>query len=553
MILRRPSTNIKKFVDTTTLTPTLLIGGGTLLKHSDPLSKAAVVATNLPYDFSDLLIKQGKHYDSFLNKLKTELDTLVKEKAGAIQELKMVWGYDYWKPSVMGKSFDEAWDKWGGLVMLGGNLLISLGTGGLASLFTGALSLTVRALIPVVTDIAFNGLIAAYQYNKGEDSQAFLSLVCAFLPMAKFGFNVGKINAEASLRLATKIKATEGLLQDANKLSEFIITLSEEEKYIFRNLMSLPKKQLAEGAQGIFKTLDDVVTAAKKGGTPIGRSSIRAWGPNALRELGIELVPPTVVDVVNQITRFVVDSTIKIQWTPESLKECQSKLKESMDAFIKSDGMLKTFMAIKDVKNDKPLLTLFKNAKTGDQATEIFTTYTRNKINTYRNMTDEQIDRLELVFQKEAEKNLGVSNQLRLSSIPKGQEPFCTITYNKDGYSEHCKDFREYEEWLSKRNLQRWVDVKSHGQQIDGKNMMHCRRLMDMAREIAEGKGIIVRRENANELISIRRGEVDLQTLIDHVESEIIEIDNLFKNSNLPEKVDSELINNLIVRIRKQI
>ena len=155
--------------------------------------------------------------------------------------------------------------------------------------------------------------------------------------------------------------------------------------------MSLPKKQLAEGAQGIFKTLDDVVTAAKKGGTPIGRSSIRAWGPNALRELGIELVPPTVVDVVNQITRFVVDSTIKIQWTPESLKECQSKLKESMDAFIKSDGMLKTFMAIKDVKNDKPLLTLFKNAKTGDQATEIFTTYTRNKINTYRNMTDEQI------------------------------------------------------------------------------------------------------------------------------------------------------------------
>lgn len=330
-------------------------------------------------------------HDQGYNELKTELDTLVKEKAAAIQELKMVWGYDYWKPSVMGKSFDEAWDKWGGLVMLGGNLLISLGTGGLASLFSGALSLTVRALIPVVTDIAFNGLIAAYQYNKGEDSQAFLSLVCAFLPIAKFGFNIGKINAEASLRLATKIKATEGLLQDANKLSEFIITLSEEEKYIFRNLMSLPKKQLAEGSQGIFKTLDDVVIAAKKGGTPIGRSSIRAWGPNALRELGIELVLPTVVDVVNQITRFVVDSTIKIQWTPESLKECQSKLKESMDAFIKSDGMLKTFMAIKDVKNDKPLLTLFKNAKTGDQAIEIFTTYTRNKINKYTNKTDEQI------------------------------------------------------------------------------------------------------------------------------------------------------------------
>ena len=171
----------------------------------------------------------------------------------------------------------------------------------------------------------------------------------------------------------------------------------------------------------------------------------------------------------------------------------------------------------------------------------------------FANMTDEQIDRLELVFQKEAEKNLGVSNQLRLSSIPKGQEPFCTITYNKDGYSEHCKDFREYEEWLSKRNLQRWVDVKSHGQQIDGKNMMHCRRLMDMAREIAEGKGILVKRDNAQELLAIRRGEIDLQTLIDHVESEIKEVDTLFKESNLPEKVDENFINSLLVKIRKSV
>jgi hypothetical protein len=49
-----------------------------------------------------------------------------------------------------------------------------------------------------------------------------------------------------------------------------------------------------------------------------------------------------------------------------------------------------------------------------------------------------------------------------------------------------------------------------------------------MAREI-EGKGVIVRRENAAELISIRRGELDLQTLIDFVESEIVQIDMLFK------------------------
>ena len=145
------------------------------------------------------------------------------------------------------------------------------------------------------------------------------------------------------------------------------------------------------------------------------------------------------------------------------------------------------------------------------------------------------------------------SNQLRLSSIPKGEIPICIITYNKDGYTQHCNDYKSYQTWLDQRNEQRWVDVESHGQKIDGKNMMHCRRLMDMAREIAEGKGIVVRRPNAQELIDIRQGKVDLQTLIDHVESEIKEIDLLYKNSTLPDKVDMNLVEQILINIRKEI
>ena len=145
------------------------------------------------------------------------------------------------------------------------------------------------------------------------------------------------------------------------------------------------------------------------------------------------------------------------------------------------------------------------------------------------------------------------SNQLRLSSIPKGETPICIITYNKDGYTQHCNDYKSYQTWLDQRNEQRWVDVESHGQKIDGKNMMHCRRLMDMAREIAEGKGIVVRRPNAQELIDIRQGKVDLQTLIDHVESEIKEIDLLYKNSTLPDKVDMNLVEQILINIRKEI
>ena len=149
--------------------------------------------------------------------------------------------------------------------------------------------------------------------------------------------------------------------------------------------------------------------------------------------------------------------------------------------------------------------------------------------------------------------NVAESNALRLSSIPKGETPICNIFYNKDGYSEHCKDYKSYEDWLVNKNEARWVDVKSHGQKIDGKNMMHSKRLMSMAREIAEGKGINVRRDDAKYLISIRRGEVDLQTLIDEVEKEIVEIDELFANSNLVDKVDKDFVNYLLIKIRKNI
>jgi len=148
------------------------------------------------------------------------------------------------------------------------------------------------------------------------------------------------------------------------------------------------------------------------------------------------------------------------------------------------------------------------------------------------------------------------SNDIRLSSIPFNcpKHYFMGyISYNKDGYMQHCKDYKSYEEWLLKRNEQRWIDVKNHDQKIDGKNMMHCRRLMDMAREIAEGKGIIVKRPNFQELLDIRLGKVDLQSLIDHVESEIVEIDSLYRNSTLPNKVDSKAVEQILIDIRKQI
>ena len=142
-------------------------------------------------------------------------------------------------------------------------------------------------------------------------------------------------------------------------------------------------------------------------------------------------------------------------------------------------------------------------------------------------------------------------NEVRLSSIPKDALFLTDMYYNKDGYSEHCKAYKEYQEWLSKRNTQRYVDVNAHGQQIDGKNMMHCRRLLDTARDIATTGEILVRRPNAEYLLSIRRGEVDLKQLLDSAEADLVEIDAEFDNCSLPSSADFEETRQLLLKVRK--
>ena len=152
---------------------------------------------------------------------------------------------------------------------------------------------------------------------------------------------------------------------------------------------------------------------------------------------------------------------------------------------------------------------------------------------------------------KETEGEELISNELRLSSVEKGIEPELLFSYNLNGYQSHCKDYSKYQGWLKNRNDHRWVETEKHGQKYDGKNMMHSVRLTDMAYEIISGKGIIVRRPNAEDLLKIRRGESDLEKLIDVVENRLKEIDKEFETCKLPKKVDHKFVNDLLIEIRK--
>lgn len=145
------------------------------------------------------------------------------------------------------------------------------------------------------------------------------------------------------------------------------------------------------------------------------------------------------------------------------------------------------------------------------------------------------------------------SNEIRMSSIPENQIMKSTaMSYNKDGYTEHCKDFKSYQTWLKERNVQRYVDMDEHGQKIDGKSILHCYRLIETGIEIAKEKTINVRRPNAQFLIEIRKGKHNLETLLKQSEDKMEELNNAFDNSDLPDTADRGFFMALMPKIRKE-
>jgi hypothetical protein len=75
--IKANSANHRKYLDPEALLLNAQLGGGTIIKHDDSMAKAAITAVNLPYDFTEIIIKQGKHYDMFLTRLKTELTNVI--------------------------------------------------------------------------------------------------------------------------------------------------------------------------------------------------------------------------------------------------------------------------------------------------------------------------------------------------------------------------------------------------------------------------------------------------------------------------------------------
>lgn len=142
------------------------------------------------------------------------------------------------------------------------------------------------------------------------------------------------------------------------------------------------------------------------------------------------------------------------------------------------------------------------------------------------------------------------SMDLPLSSVPKEVLPIGHIYFNKNGFSKYCKEYKEYWDWVNKRNEARYESTIKHGKNYDSKNMMHTFRLLEIAEEIAIHKTIFVRRKDKEELFKIRAGVYSYSELIEKADKKLERIEELYLKSDLPAEPDCDYAEKLLISIR---
>lgn len=145
------------------------------------------------------------------------------------------------------------------------------------------------------------------------------------------------------------------------------------------------------------------------------------------------------------------------------------------------------------------------------------------------------------------------SNEVSLSSVPKGEELVAYFSCNRDEYSKYCKDYTEYWEWIEKRNQERYNTNQQHGKNYDSKNMMHTIRLLQTAEQILSTGTLNIRVSNREELLDIKSGNWEYDDLLEMADNLIASIEQLYDNSNLPERPNEAIAIQKLIAVRQEL
>lgn len=113
------------------------------------------------------------------------------------------------------------------------------------------------------------------------------------------------------------------------------------------------------------------------------------------------------------------------------------------------------------------------------------------------------------------------------------------------GYRGAHQRWKQYQEWQRTRNVVRHELEEKFG--YDTKHGMHLVRLMRMAKEILSGRGVIVKRPDADELKAIRNGAWPIDQMLEYAEKMKAEVESM--QSVLPKTPNRAALNKLCIDV----
>jgi len=116
-------------------------------------------------------------------------------------------------------------------------------------------------------------------------------------------------------------------------------------------------------------------------------------------------------------------------------------------------------------------------------------------------------------------------------------------------YQTALHQWNQFENWKATRNEARAALEAKYG--YDTKHGGHVVRLLRMCREILEGKGVHVKRPDAEELLAIRRGAWSYDQLLEWATREDEEMQALYETSTLRHAPDVERLNALCIEVQE--
>lgn len=143
-----------------------------------------------------------------------------------------------------------------------------------------------------------------------------------------------------------------------------------------------------------------------------------------------------------------------------------------------------------------------------------------------------------------AEQQISADTQWMAAARTLGvDENFIALMDAEKRYQSAQTEWGQYQNWLKQRNPMRAALEAKYG--YDTKHGMHLVRLLRMGREILDGKGVQVYRDDRQELTAIRDGAWDFDTLMTWAQCAEADLEYAAQNSVLPWGPDQRALDSL--------